>query len=155
MQKVSYSRHLISIAIVGALTLAACKSARSTQFEKDSKAVCACTDVTCAKKAGTVFVDDYVAMMKENPDWTSAQGKKDSASITESAKAHNTCLSKFETRAVANTQCAEDATGKASTAGCTTCCREHGRVFDYWVDPMGAAVLGALGGPKNKGCGCK
>ena len=155
MQKVSLSRHLISIAIVGALTLAACKSARSAKFEKDSAAVCACTDVACAKKAGAVFVDDYTAVMKENVDWQSAQGKKDSAAITEAAKTENACLSKFEPRATANKLCTEDATGKSSTAGCTTCCREHGRVFDYWVDPMAAGMLGALGGPKNKGCGCK
>ena len=148
------SRSLVTLGFV-ALLLVACGSARAKKFDQDAAAVCACADAACAKKAGTVFVDDYDALMKENVDWQSAQGKKDSASITESGKKHNTCLSKFEARDAANKACTEDATGKASTKGCTACCREHGRIFDYWVDPLAAGLAGALGGPKNKGCGCK
>lgn len=155
MRNLPSSRKIITAAIVAAFALVACKSERAAKFEKESAAVCACTDVACAKKAGATFVASYEAVMKEDIDWQSSSGKKDSASITQAGKAHNTCLSKFESRDAANKACTEDAKGKSNTAGCTSCCREHGRVFDYWVDPMAAGLVGAFGGPKNKGCGCK
>lgn len=157
MRRSAWARRVSSVGAIAllALSIVACKSARAKKFAAEADAVCACKDADCAKKAGTVFVDDYDAVMKEKIDWQSAEGKRDSTAITDAGKVYNGCLSKFETREAANAACTEDAKGKTNTEGCTACCREHGRVFDYWVDPLAAGLVGMLGGPKNKGCGCK
>lgn len=142
------------VALVG-LFVVACTSARAKRFDADAKAVCACTDAACATKAGAAFVDDYDALMKEKIDWGSAEGKRDTTAINESIVKYKTCLGKHEAADVANKACTDDKTANASTDACTACCREHGRFYDHWVDPLAAGLVGALGGPKNVGCGCK
>ena len=142
--------------VVGFLSLAAiaCKSERAAKFDAAAQAVCACKDAACAKTAGAAFVDAYNGLDK-NIDWQSSSGKKDSAAITAAGKVHSTCLAKLAPVDAANTFCTADPKGKASTAGCTACCRDQGRFFNYWADPLAAGIMGALGGPKGKGCGCK
>ncbi|MFO0667702.1 MAG: hypothetical protein U0174_27360 [Polyangiaceae bacterium] len=144
------------IAVFGFLALGAlaCKSERAAKFDAAAQAVCACKDAACAKKAGTAFVDLYNGLEK-NIDWQSAQGKKDSAAITAAGKVEVNCLDKLSPQSEANAFCTADPKGKASTAGCTACCRDQGRFFNYWADPLAAGIVGALGGPKGKGCGCK
>lgn len=153
MRNTFVPRKLLVVAFLAALAVA-CKSERAAKFDTAAQAVCACKDAACGKKAGAAFVDLYNGLEK-NIDWQSSSGKKDSAAITAAGKVHNSCLEKVAPLAEANATCTADAKGKASTAGCTACCRDQGRFFNYWADPIAAGIVGALGGPKNKGCGCK
>ena len=147
-------RKTLSVAFVAVITLCACKSERVTKFENAAQAVCDCKDAACTKTKGAVFVDAFNALDSEKIDWQSAQGKKESAAITEAGKKHNACMEKLAPREEANKFCTADPKGKASTAGCKACCRDQGRAFKYWADPLAAGIVGALGGPKDKGCGC-
>lgn len=153
MQNTQLVRRMLCVAFLAAAVVA-CKSERASKFDAAAQAVCACTDAACAKKAGTAFVDLYNGLDK-NIDWKSSQGKKDSAAITAASKVEVTCLDKVAPLSEANAFCTADPKGKASTAGCTACCRDQGRFFSYWADPLAAGIMGALGGPKGKGCGCK
>lgn len=153
MKNVHIARKLLCLAVLAAVSIA-CKSERAAKFDAAAQAVCACKDAACAKKAGTAFVDLYNGLEK-NIDWQSSQGKKDSAAITAASKVEVNCLDKLAPPSEANATCTADPKGKASTAGCTACCREQGRFFSYWADPLAAGIVGALGGPKGKGCGCK
>lgn len=153
MRSTLVPQKIFSVLFVAALAIA-CKSERASKFDAAAQAVCACKDAACAKKAGTAFVDLYNGLDK-NIDWQSSSGKKDSAAITAAGKVEVNCLDKLAPQSEANAFCTADAKGKASTAGCTACCRDQGRFFSYWADPLAAGIMGALGGPKNKGCGCK
>lgn len=150
-------RNTVCVAMVlgASVLVSACKSERVAKFEALADAECACKDKECAKKAGTAFVDAFNALDNEKIDWQSASGKKESAAITASGTKYANCLEKLAPQAEANKFCTADPKGKANTAGCTACCRDQGRGFKYWADPLAAGIMGALGGPKDKGCGCK